>query len=247
MWLGDPSRQEAALCAHRFPGSSRAREAESPLCAGEGVRYSARRRLNWGFSSGREACQLRNAGSRLELAGSCLRRARRSRHAAHSLPSSSGSYLGAEGSRRPLCGDMGMKMLFINRRVRREPSRGRGEMLPWCFGRHVLIGASRLRPCQPTVRGSWGMHRRCNTPANPQHQPGSIWAARRDSPARRALEEYFLATAHTGYFCKGCFQDTHFSPGMHIIVLASLLWSEKLGILQYLGEYLLFQASISCL
>lgn len=51
MWLSDPSQREAALCAHRFPGSSRVRKAESPLCAGEGVRYPACRQLNWGFSS----------------------------------------------------------------------------------------------------------------------------------------------------------------------------------------------------
>jgi len=74
----------------------------------------------------------------------------------------------------------------------------KGEKLPCCFGRHVLIGASRSRCCAQTLpaHAAWqlGMRQWCDMPSDPPHKPPSIWAAWRDSPA---LCRSHFSTQHT--------------------------------------------------
>lgn len=77
MWLGDPSPQEAARCAHRFLQQPGAGGRKPSLCWGR-CQVLGTQAAELGLFIGPEACRLRNAGSRLELAGSCLRQAQRS-------------------------------------------------------------------------------------------------------------------------------------------------------------------------
>lgn len=71
---GTPLGERQLLC-HRFPSCGRAMRQKALFVLGK-VSGTRRAGAELGLFIGPEACRLRNAGSRLELAGSCLPRAR---------------------------------------------------------------------------------------------------------------------------------------------------------------------------
>lgn len=89
---------ERQLLCHRFPSRGRGTR-QKALFVLRKVSGTRRAGAELGLFIRREACRLRNAGSRLELAGSCLRWAWQVRDEAHSLPALTRGCLWAEGSR----------------------------------------------------------------------------------------------------------------------------------------------------